>query len=342
MGRGFGPGFGRSVADERAWMVDMNRRIVPQTMRGTALLFIGAIVAAPWLPAATYLPAALAGISFGIGQYITIRRRILAPMVYAWFVCVFFIVVTIAVSHTVLTGGLVVLFFPLSGACAGFPSRLVRACAIYIAALSIGASVLTYDTSKVRNPAMLIMFLAALVGVAAVTEASRQAMWDDRAAAVRDALTGLLNRGALERRAAELHEESLAALGPVGIVIADVDDFKQINDLHGHQRGDEVLRALAERLRMSVRSYDHCYRLGGEEFLILLPGADLNASRCVAEKLREAVRAEPVAGIPITVSLGVAASLLGSAFRYEETLALADGALYEAKRDGRDRTVVAA
>jgi diguanylate cyclase (GGDEF)-like protein len=91
-----------------------------------------------------------------------------------------------------------------------------------------------------------------------------------------------------------------------------------------------------------VRSYDQCFRLGGEEFLILLPGADVDASRKVAEKLRELVRDEPVAGISITLSLGVAASSTGSAFRYEEMLALADNALYEAKRDGRDRTVVAA
>jgi diguanylate cyclase (GGDEF)-like protein len=342
MGRGFGPVRRHNAADERAWMLDMNRRIVPQTMRGTALLFLGALLAAPWLPAATYLPAALAGLSFGIGQYVTIRRQVLAPMVYAWFVCVFFMVVTIAVSHTVLTGGLAVLFFPLSGACAGFPSRLVRLCVAYLVTLSVAAGALTYHSSSVRNPAMLIMFLVTLVGVAAVTEASRRAMREDRAAAIRDALTGLMNRTALERRAAELHTESLTTAHSVGIVIADIDDFKQINDLHGHQRGDDVLRDLAERLRASVRSYDQCYRVGGEEFLILLPGADVSASRRIAEELREAVRAEPIAGISITLSLGVAASELGTAFRYEETLALADGALYEAKRDGRDRTVVAA
>jgi hypothetical protein len=116
------------------------------------LLFLGAIVAAPWLPAATYLPAALAGISFAIGQYITIRRQVSAPMVHAWFVCVFFMVVTIAVSRTVLTGGLVVLFFPLSGACAGFPTKLVRLCVAFMATLSIGAALLTYNSSAVRNP----------------------------------------------------------------------------------------------------------------------------------------------------------------------------------------------
>jgi hypothetical protein len=120
-------------------------------MRGPALLFLGAIVAAPWLPAATYLPAALEGISFAIGQYITIRRQVLRPMVHAWFVCVFFIVVTIAVSRTVLTGGLVVLFFPLSGACAGFPTKLVRLCVAFMATLSIGAALLTYNSSAVRS-----------------------------------------------------------------------------------------------------------------------------------------------------------------------------------------------
>ena len=76
----------------------------------------------------------------------------------------------------------------------------------YLVALSVAAGALTYDSSPVRNPAMLIMFLVTLVGVAAVTEASRRAMWEDRAAAIRDALTGLMNRAALERRAAELHD----------------------------------------------------------------------------------------------------------------------------------------
>lgn len=144
-----------------------------QPMRGTALLFLGAIVAPPWLPAATYLPAALAGISFAIGQYITIRRQVLRPMVHDWFVCVFFMVVTIAVSRTVLTVGLVVLFFPLSGACA-LPDETcsaVRGLPGYALDRRRTAH-LQLERGAQRNPAMLIMFVVALVGVAAVTDGS--------------------------------------------------------------------------------------------------------------------------------------------------------------------------
>jgi diguanylate cyclase (GGDEF)-like protein len=101
--------------------------------------------------------------------------------------------------------------------------------------------------------------------------------------------------------------------------------------------GDAVLRDVAFRWRLALRAYEMAYRLGGEEFLVLLPGADLEETTEVAERLRTAVAAAPVAGHPVTMSLGVAASHDGEPFDFDTLYARADAALYAAKRAGRDR-----
>ena len=92
-------------------------------------------------------------------------------------------------------------------------------------------------------------------------------------------------------------------------------------------------------MRRELRAYDLAYRLGGEEFAVLLPGADLRATTELADRLRAAVAAEPIAGVDITISLGVAASVGGAPFAWEPVFGRADAALYRAKQDGRNRVV---
>ena len=135
----------------------------------------------------------------------------------------------------------------------------------------------------------------------------------------------------------ELGHQSQFTGEPVGLIAIDVDDFKSINDEYGHARGDAVLRDLAYRLRKDLRAYDLAYRLGGEEFVVLAPGADLEETREVADRLVAAVRDKPVGGVPITISLGVAAAARGDHFDYDRIFAEADTALYRAKAAGRDR-----
>ncbi len=160
-----------------------------------------------------------------------------------------------------------------------------------------------------------------------------------RSVATVDQLTGTLNRIALGARATELEAQSSLGGRQVAIVLGDVDAFKAINDRLGHAVGDRVLEQIAARLCASLRTFESVYRLGGEEFLVLLPGVDDDEASEVADRLRLAVGAEPIDGQAVTMSFGVAVSAAGEPFHYDEVFERADSALLEAKRAGRDRVV---
>ena len=160
-----------------------------------------------------------------------------------------------------------------------------------------------------------------------------------------DALTGLLNRGAIfEVFAAEL-SRARRDRKAISIMMADVDHFKRVNDTLGHQAGDFVLRAVADRLQDQVRPYDAVGRYGGEEFLVVLPGCGAEEALEVAERLRAAVEASPIlfeaTPIAVTISLGVTSREPVISEAREPLIAAADAALYEAKHAGRNRVAVA-
>jgi len=150
-----------------------------------------------------------------------------------------------------------------------------------------------------------------------------------------DPLTGLLNRRGLDTL---LGDESLEVLS---IAMADIDHFKRVNDEHGHAVGDVVLQVVAERLAAAVRQTDAVARVGGEEFLLVLPGASLEVARRVCERARRSIRDTPIevggTSLPITLSFGVARR--AEAESREDVTRRADEALYEAKQSGRDRVV---
>ena len=125
----------------------------------------------------------------------------------------------------------------------------------------------------------------------------------------------------------------------IGVIVADLDHFKAINDAHGHSVGDDVLRATADRLRSQGRAFELIYRIGGEEFLIMLPGASLEDTAAHAELLRDAIAVEPIAGVPVTMSFGASVSHAG-AFEFHRVFGRADAALYDAKQNGRDQVRV--
>jgi diguanylate cyclase (GGDEF)-like protein len=130
----------------------------------------------------------------------------------------------------------------------------------------------------------------------------------------------------------------------VALLLVDIDHFKRVNDLHGHLAGDDVLRAIAAALRQQLGDSDVLGRYGGEEFVVLVPGAEPAGACAVAEKLRERVGAQTVhtgdGRLNVTVSVGVAV-LPGHGGELFELLASADLALYRAKRLGRNRVCLA-
>jgi diguanylate cyclase (GGDEF)-like protein len=154
--------------------------------------------------------------------------------------------------------------------------------------------------------------------------------------AVLDPLTGLLNRQGLQRRFLEVSEQARLTNRPVSLVLFDLDEFKHLNDLHGHAQGDAVLKDVAHVLRAELRSFELLYRIGGEELLLILPGAELGAGCRIAEQARAAIERSRPAGLLITASCGVSTAV-GPGIQFEPMFQAADSSLYQAKREGRNR-----
>jgi diguanylate cyclase (GGDEF)-like protein len=161
--------------------------------------------------------------------------------------------------------------------------------------------------------------------------------------AITDPLTGLYNRrGFFELGRREI--ERVRRFGhPLSAIMLDIDHFKPINDTYGHQTGDQVLRALADRLNHNIRGVDILGRYGGDEFSILLPETDLRTARAIARRLRQGIADNPISTddglLSITISQGIAIANEEMP-NLEALLNLADAAMYAAKQGGRDRVEV--
>ena len=165
--------------------------------------------------------------------------------------------------------------------------------------------------------------------------------------AVIDGLTGLHNRRYLDSHLQTLFDRSVARRRPLSLMITDLDRFKSINDAHGHDGGDDVLREFARRLRKNVRGIDLACRFGGEEFVVVMPDTEAHIAEKVAERIRAGIEQEPFVigasgvSINVTVSVGVS-SIRRGADTVEGLMKRADVALYEAKTGGRNRVVAKA
>lgn len=162
--------------------------------------------------------------------------------------------------------------------------------------------------------------------------------------AITDALTGLFNRRYMESHLGTLIEQAIARGKPLTALVIDIDYFKSINDTHGHDAGDDVLREFALRIKRSIRGIDLACRCGGEEFVVVMPETDMAVAAMVAERLRRRIAADPfviqqgAGSVPVTISIGIAA-LRGKDDTAAALIKRADQALYRAKRDGRNRVV---
>ncbi len=232
------------------------------------------------------------------------------------------------------------LVLPVTIAAARFRPQVLVAGAALTATVMFGLSVGVDTQALVDDPTRLISALTLLVGLTAITSALTEGELEHRDRAVLDPLTGLLNRSSLQSRAVEIEQQARLTGGPVSLVLLDLDRFKRVNDTHGHERGDAVLRDVAYEIRKSLRSFELVYRIGGEEFLVLLPGVALPEAVAVAKRVRHAVTDARPGDLDVTISAGVAAAA-GEAMRYAQLFRDADHALLEAKRGGRDRVEAA-
>ncbi len=166
-----------------------------------------------------------------------------------------------------------------------------------------------------------------------------------RARASVDPLTGLANRAALDDRMLEERARFDRYRRPVSLLVVDLDRFKAVNDTHGHEAGDAILRGVAEVIRGAIRDVDFAARFGGEELVVLLPETLLHAAAEVAERIRAAVASSPavVEGVPIPVTASIGVSACPECAEDPDDLFVsADQALYAAKEGGRNRVVAAA
>jgi diguanylate cyclase (GGDEF)-like protein len=240
-----------------------------------------------------------------------------------------------------LTGGPRSAMLPLiSILCVFAATRFRIAVAIAASAsallMMLVATLAAHPAETLDHPGGLLVSVALIVGISAAAQALNSAEQQYRSSAVLDPLTGLLNRQGLERRFDELAEQAGLTGAPVSLLICDLDHFKAINDSYGHATGDEVLRDVASRLRKQLRSFELIYRFGGEEFLVLLPGATLADARDLGERLCEATRKYRPGGVAITLSVGIG-TLWGDEVTFGRLFGIADRALYRAKSGGRDR-----
>jgi diguanylate cyclase (GGDEF)-like protein len=326
---------------DRNRVVDASDRVRTIRHVGWAAIGLALLAAAPWIGWWTLGLLALCALNFA-----NVERRIRTSprpeRVSAWG-----IVITLGLigAGVALSGGpespaLPWMVLPAAMAAARFRPQVVIA-ALTLTVVAIVAVTLGVDPSAtLADPVAAIATLALLAGVVSIVWALQSAELHHRDEAILDPLTGLLNRHALVPRFVEISLQARLTGQPVSLVLCDVDGFKQVNDEHGHDRGDAVLRDIAYELRKRLRSFELVYRLGGEEFLIVLPGIGLQGGEATAERLREAVEEARPTGIATTISVGVSAAG-GADVDYDELFQAADAALYEAKRTGRNRVIAA-
>ena len=327
-------------AAARERLLDMDDRLKRPRAAAFAILGLAVLSSIPVSGAMPVLLLIVAVLGFALVD--SVRQRVEAPE-YAIVASWMFAQVVIAFA-VVMTGGIdshaaFWLAIPVVTLPARFGIRGLAAGVLFTASLLLVVTLVIPAGDPAPDAYKTIYLVAALMAVAVLSTALMRSDLDHRTDAVIDGLTGMLNRRALAQRLDELAAQARISALPVSVIVADLDHFKQVNDLHGHAVGDAVLVDVAYRLRKELRAFDLAYRLGGEEFLVVLPGADAHDGVVIAERLREAVAAEPIAGLDITMSFGVAGSH-GAVFDHERVLAAADAALYEAKAAGRDRVAI--
>jgi len=289
----------------------------------------------------------IAPLAAGLGGFAVADRFMRSSRHPAVWVAIAWGVLPLLLADAVLTTGgatsPVLMWFALPAVTLGvrFEPRGIVIGTAYILALLLAC---TYGFDSATASAHHQTVIAAVALILSTVILSGALVESDRAHRRRstlDPLTGLFNRNALEQRLAELDGQPCNEAEGLShaLLLCDLDHFKWVNDQLGHAAGDAVLQDVAYVMRAALRAGDSIYRIGGEEILVVLPGAGEADAVEIAERLRGAVRKRRPVGVAVTVSIGLAVSL-PDVVNTDDLVARADAALYAAKAGGRDAVVV--
>jgi diguanylate cyclase (GGDEF)-like protein len=299
-----------------------------------ALVFSGSSIGYWWVP---LLAAGLAGFAIA-DRFMRTSARPAIWVAGAW------AALSVLLAAAVLTTGgatsPALVWFALPAATLGFrfePRGMVFG-TLFVIAMFLAAAVLPDTAAAWEHRQDLIAITAVIVSTVILSGALVESDRTHRRRSTLDSLTGLFNRNALEQRLAELEGQPCDPSEGLShaFLLCDLDHFKRVNDNFGHAAGDAVLQDVAYTMRAALRAGDSIYRVGGEEILVMLPGAGHEDALEIAERLRIAVRERRPVGVPVSISVGAAVAE-PKVVDTEDLLARADAALYAAKAAGRDQ-----
>lgn len=245
-------------------------------------------------------------------------------------------------ASAMATGGAtspVLVWFALPAATLGFrfePRGIITG-TVYVIAMFLVAAVVPDPQAAWEQRDLLTAIAALILSTVILSGALVESDRAHRRRSTLDPLTGLFNRNALEQRLSELNGQPCDPSEGLShaFLLCDLDHFKRVNDQFGHAAGDAVLQDVAYTMRAALRAGDSIYRVGGEEILVMLPGAGHDDALEIAERLRVEVRERRPVGVAVSLSIGVAVAEPGLV-DCDDLLARADAALYAAKAAGRD------
>lgn len=299
-----------------------------------ALVFAGSSIGYWWVP---LLAAGLAGFAIA-DRFMRTSARPAVWIAGAW------AALSVLLAAAVLsTGGATspaLVWFALPAATLGFrfePRGMVFG-TLFVIAMFLAATVVPDSAAAWEHRQDLIAVAAVIVSTVILSGALVESDRTHRRRSTLDSLTGLFNRNALEQRLDELDGQPCNPAEGLShaFLLCDLDHFKRVNDNFGHAAGDAVLQDVAYTMRAALRAGDSIYRVGGEEILVILPGAGHEEAIEIAERLRVAVGERRPVGVPVSISVGAAVAE-PQTVDTEDLLARADAALYAAKAGGRDR-----
>ncbi|HEY2335354.1 MAG TPA: GGDEF domain-containing protein [Solirubrobacterales bacterium] len=270
-----------------------------------------------------------------------------SPRPWLWIAAAWGLLPLLLAGATIATGGPTsptLMWFALPGVTLGArfdPWGMVVGTA-YLLAVFLLSTVAVDPSSAAAHSQTLVAAVALILSTVILSGALVESDRAHRRRSTIDPLTGLFNRAALEQRLAELDGQPSGVKNGLShaLLLCDLDHFKRVNDRLGHAAGDAVLQDVAYTMRSSLRAGDTIYRIGGEEILVVLPGASKKDAAAVAERLRQAVRKRRPVGVEVTISIGAAVSG-PEIVDADDLVSRADAALYSAKAGGRDTVFMA-